>query len=53
MHFILHLYKEIRSDVETWSTDKVVYLVRNVFTEKVYRKPALKTTAIPLFNFGK
>ena len=53
MHFILHLYKEIRSDVETWSTDKVVYLVRNVFTEKLYSKPALKTTAIPLFNFGK
>ena len=29
------------------------YLVRNIFMEKVYRKSALKTSAIPLFNFGK
>ena len=53
MDFVLHLFKEIRSDVETWSTDRVIYLVRNVFIEKAYRKPALKTTTIPLFNFGK
>ena len=53
MDFVLHLFKEIRSDVETWSTDRVIYLVRNVILEKAYRKPALKTTTIPLFNFGK
>ena len=53
MDFVLHLFTEITSDVETWSTDRVVYLVRNVFIEKAYRKPALKTTTILLFNFGK
>ena len=53
MDFVLYLFKEIRSDVETWSTDRVVYLVRNVFIEKAYRKPALKTTTIPHFKFGK
>ena len=31
----------------------IEYLVGNIFMEKVYRKSALKTTAIPLFNFGK
>ena len=53
MDFVLHLFTEITSDVETWSTDRVVYLVRNVFIEKAYGKPALKTTTILLFNFGK
>ena len=29
------------------------YLVTNIFIEKVYRKSALKTSAIHLFYFGK
>ena len=31
----------------------IEYLVGNIFMEKVYRKSALKTTAIPLIDFGK
>ena len=29
------------------------YLVGNTFMENIYRKSALKASAIPLFNFGK
>ena len=29
------------------------YLVRNIFMENIYRKSALKVSAIPLFDFGK
>ena len=29
------------------------YLIRNIFIEKVYKKYALKPSAIPLFNFSK
>ena len=46
------LYKEIRSEIETWSTGRVVVtcLVRNNFMEKVYRKYTPKTSVILLFE---
>ena len=31
----------------------IEYLVRYTFMEKVYLRYALKTSVIPLFNFGK
>ena len=31
----------------------IFYLVGNIFMENIYRKSALKSRAIPLFNFGK
>ena len=31
----------------------IFYLVRNIFKENIYRKSALKSRAIPLFNFDK
>ena len=46
------LYKEIRSEIETWSTGRVVVtcLLRNNFMEKVYRKYTPKTSVILLFE---
>ena len=53
MYIVSFLYKEIRSDIETWSIDRVWVFSKEHFIKKVYRKHALKTSAIPLFNFGK
>ena len=46
---VWYLEKERKSDVKTYSTDRV----SDSFMEKVCRKSAPRTNSKPLFNFGK
>ena len=42
---------ESRTDIETWSIDRV--LNKGYYIEKVCRNCVLKISSTPLFNFGK
>ena len=50
IHIVWYLEKQTSSDIETWSTDRVL---RNISMEKVCRKCESKVNPRPLFNYGR